>query len=143
MQIRDYIELILSTLVGVGAILFGIGQFRLGRKEVKTTDVNSANSIVELFRSKSEELEKDLKQLRTDFETYKKEALAKEEAYKKTIQHQEEMIKNYDIIFRNRNPELEKILIEIRDFLKTLTESSAHNTKILDNQVIREKKSMI
>lgn len=126
---------IVGTIAGVaistGAILFGIGQYRAGKKEVKTSNVDDANSTIKLFKDRADALEKDLKEnkksaddslnkLRSEFEAFKKESLIKEEAYKKTNLQQEELIKTYAAILQNRNPELESVLKDIKGFLQEL-----------------------
>ena len=136
MDLHTLLDII--TIVGIGSYAFG--QWRAGRKEVKVADVGNANSTIELFKNRADGLEDELDALRNEFEAYKKEMSIKEEASNKHIAQQEELIKTYDAILKNRNPELEKILAEIRDYLKVLKETGDHNKTILDSQVKREQK---
>jgi hypothetical protein len=116
---------ILGIAISTGAILFGIGQYKAGKKQVKVTDVDTANATVKLFKDRADALDEELKKLRADFESYKKEATIKEEAFKKENAQQAEMIKTYAAILQNRNPELET-------FMHLLTEVAHKASKFID-----------
>lgn len=124
---QNTVELIITiagsfvgVIVAIAGLFAGIGYYRQGKIDAKSSDIDSANSTVKMFKDRADLLDDELKQLRADFEAYKKEVLVKEESYKKTIDQQENLIKTYAGILQNRNPELENILKEIRDFLKHL-----------------------
>ena len=111
-----------AIVVSLAGLFAGIGYYKQGKNDRRSSDVNSANSTVKMFKDRADILDTELKQLRADFEAYKKEVTIKEEAYKKTVAQQEDLIKTYGAILQNRNPELEATLKEIRDFLKELKE---------------------
>lgn len=138
----NYIEIILTItggligiIVAMAGLFAGIGYYRQGKNEAKGSETKSANETVELFKNRADGLEKEFKEykikadtdfnkLRSEFESYKKEMLIKEDSHKKTIDQQENLLKTYASILQNRNPELESTLKEIRDFLKMLKESN-------------------
>jgi len=156
MSTFSLIQIILTIAGGLVAIIAAlaglfaaIGYYQQGKASAKNGETENANSTIEMFKNRADGLEKDLKEykikadtdfikLRNEFEAYKKEVLVKEENYKKTNAQQEDLIKTYAALLQNRNPELEKILSEIRDFLKQLKEATAHQTVILESQQKRE-----
>lgn len=111
---------IFDGVIAIGAIIFSIAQWRTGKKEVKISNVSDANSTIELFKNRAEVLEKEQKDLRGEFEAFKKESVIKEDGYKKVIAQQEDLIKTYSEILKNRNPDLENILKELKDYLQQL-----------------------
>lgn len=113
---------LVGIIISIAGLFAGIGYYKQGRNDAKSSETQSANETVELFKNRSDGLEKELHALRKDFESYKKEAQLKEDGYKKTITQQEDLIRTYSDVLKNRNPELEKTLGEIRDYLKELKE---------------------
>ena len=131
MHTSDYIYLILTIIgslagltVAVAGLFAGIGYYKQGKNEAKSSDVDNANSTVKLFENRAKGLEEELKQLRSEFEAYKKETYLKEERYKRNVSQQEELVKTYAAILKNRNPELETVLKDIKQFLKDIRDSS-------------------
>lgn len=131
---------LVAIIVSLAGLFAGIGYYKQGKADAKGSEVNSANDTIELFKNQAEGFKADLRKIQNDFDNFRKEVAVKEEAYKKTISQQEDLIKTYAAILQNRNPELEATLKEIRDFLKSLQMASDHNKGILDKQVIREAK---
>lgn len=118
-----------AIIVSIAGLFGGVGYYRQGKNAAKTGETTSANETVELFRNQAEGFKTDLANLHTAFESFKKEVTLKEDSYKKTISQQEDLIKTYSDILKNRNPELENILKEIRDFLKGFKNNTQVVTK--------------
>ncbi len=76
MQTRDYVELILSTCGGIGALFLGLGyfysQFKQGSNQEKIDAVRILTDDVQALRGKVQELTDEVKKLRTDNEEERK-----------------------------------------------------------------------
>ena len=127
-----------AIIVSISGLFAGIGYYKQGKNEAKSSDVDSANSTVRLYKDRADAFEKDLKELHREIDALKKDFTFREESYKKTIDQQEQLIKTYAAILQNRNPELENTLKSINDFLKEIRDSGLHNSKILDTQAKRQ-----
>lgn len=106
MTTRDYIELILSVLGGIGAILFGLGyfysQFKEGSTKNRLDTINILKSDVQTLRDEVANLTNKVEMLTKEIETKDKklgEALA---------------------ILQGRNPEMEKFIVTMTQYMEDM-----------------------
>ena len=107
---------IFDALVAIGVIAYAIGQFKWGRKSRSKDDLDTENSAMELQAKQIRVLEDALKEQQTiNIETGKKLA-----ALEAVNAEKDKTIKEQMITIQNRNPNLEKVLGDILDFMKKI-----------------------
>lgn len=121
MQTRDWIELILSVLGGIGFLFLGLGYAYSQLKE--GSNKNKLDTIGLL--------KEDVAALKKVVQDNHDEIIRLQEQLKSAMADK----KRLEEIVENRNPDLESILKEVRDFMKAITASNLHQTSILDKQV--------
>lgn len=133
MQTRDYIEIILTLLGGVGFLAIGLGygygKWREGNNKNKLDTITLLSKDVETLKSEVVELTKTVEELRKEIaEKDKKlgDALAILQGRDPQMQSFMDVVKTY---VDNNKPFLEEIKIEVMPVIKKLD-------KFLDKQVI-------
>jgi hypothetical protein len=117
---------IFDTLVSIGIIAFAIGQFKFGKKTRTRDDIDTENSAMELQGNKIKVLEAALEEQKTiNIETGKKLA-----AIEAVNLEKDKTIKEYLAILQNRNPELDKVLGQILEFMKKINTHMEQDLKI-------------
>lgn len=99
----------LEIISALGILFFAIGQFRAGRDTAKSNELNDAKNTVQLYQSKMDLLEKEMKEMKAQQKHDGEEIIRLQEQ----IKHKDDQIKQYVAILQNRDPELQKVLTSI------------------------------
>lgn len=130
--LNNNVNEIVSIFVIIGLVVWNIYNSIQNRKSSDLADENNALGImskeIEAHKIKIANLEGNVHELSKQV-TNKDSIIAEKD---KQIAMMKEM-------FENRNPELQNILIEIRDFMKEIRNTNKHQTDILETQVKEEK----
>jgi len=116
----------LSTILSIGILTYAIGQWRAGRRQNKTDDINTANSTIDLLNKRATAIEKELDLAKTHIRESEINIAKLEEALK----HKDATIDLYFKIITNRSPELEQTLKDVRNFLEALNKKINDGVKI-------------
>lgn len=118
---------ILEAIIAVGVIAFAIGQFVNGRTEKKDAGLVAATNTIEILQKNVDILTQSQKEDHDQITRL-------QEQIKLSTAENDRLTK----IIENRNPDLEKVLSEIRDFMAKLNAKNDHQTNILEGQLARE-----
>src|SRR5579862_7685880 len=116
----------LAILGTVGVVIFGIAQWRNGRTSASQKQAQDAADTVALLKTRTDTLEKQLDEATKKIHDNEIAMAKMEEAMK----HKDALIDQYFKIITNRNPDLEKTLEQVRDFLAALNEKIGDGAKI-------------
>lgn len=117
----------ISTLLTIGVVFFAVGQWRAGRDAKTGKVIEEASSTIKVLESRANAFEKDLKDARVLHERNREEIIRLQEA----IKHKDIQIEQYYKIITNRNPELESVLKDVRNFLQVLSDKIGDGFKIV------------
>lgn len=110
METRDYIELILAVLGGIGILLaaagYGLGKYREGQNSRRKDDIENKRSSFELLQDQVDALEVMVGKQKEDIIILQTQNSEKDKK-----------IKEYMELIQNRNPEMNQ-------FIKYLTETA-------------------
>lgn len=120
--VQDIIEGILA----IGVVVFAIAQWRNGRNTLNTETVQTYKDLLEVTEKKYLQKQEDMQKQINDMSTKMGE-------FKGLIAGKDAQIADYKQIIENRNPNLEKILNQMVEFMgkvdSRLTEIAAHQQK--------------
>lgn len=139
MDISNFIPIINTIGFVVLAAAIWFAQWRSGSKEISSEVRENYKTLDEQKSLQLEELKKAIEEIKASMRATEKgfiERIAKLEGQLKEKNNQ---IDSLNRILANRNPELETVLGEIRDFMKELRETNVHQTNILERGQIRDK----
>jgi capsule polysaccharide export protein KpsE/RkpR len=114
---------LLPTLVLIAAIVFS--QWRSGAKEV-------SGEVMANYEKLVAQLREELTRMKTEMGNMEKGLIAKIAKLEGQLQEKDSQLSSLQTILANRNPELETVLGEIRDFMKQLKDETNHQTTILE-----------
>jgi len=116
----------LETVIAIGIILYGVGQYRAGRAANKSQDAQTASDTINLLSQRADAFRAEIDEAKKQLNAQHDEIIRLQEANK----HKDALLDQYMKIITNRNPELEKTLKDVRDFLEAL------NKKIGDGDTV-------
>ena len=120
---------VLNIIVILGGLIFVIAQWKNGKGVKNAGDISIANSTIDLIQKQANaigvELEKAQKQIKLDHD----DIIRLQEANK----HKDQLLKEYMTIITNRNPELEVVLKDVRNFLDALNRKINDGVKVQIN----------
>jgi septal ring factor EnvC (AmiA/AmiB activator) len=119
-------SIFLQTVIALGVIVYGFGQWRSGQSVKNSEDITSANGTIDLLKARADAFEAELKEAKKLHQSNHDEIIRLQEANK----HKDKQIDEYLKIISNRNPELEKTLKDVRDFLQVLNTKLSNLPKI-------------
>lgn len=101
----------LSTVITIGIIFYGIGQFRAGRNKKDNDSVTNANSTIQLLKSRLDVMQVELTEGKALHVKNREEIIRLQEQAK----HKDAEIKRLLDILRDRNPETEQFMRLVTD----------------------------
>ncbi len=116
----------LSILGTVGVIIFGVAQWRAGKISGKGLSAQTAADTVALLQASVNAFKTELADAKKEIASQHDEIIRLQEANK----HKDDQIQAYLKIISNRNPELEKTLEDVRNFLDALNRKIGNGAKI-------------
>ena len=116
-------ETYLAFLGTIGILVFALAQWRSGKLSGKGLSAQTASDTVALLQASVTAFKTELEEAKKKIAEQHDDIIRLQEANK----HKDDQIQQYLSIISNRNPDLEKTLTEVRNFLETL------NTKIVDS----------
>jgi hypothetical protein len=125
-------------LLGLAAAIF-YTQFSTGARQVNSEVLANYKALDEQKTQQISNYEKDIAEIKNAMRTMEKDFIERIAKMEGQLKEKNSQIDSLNVILANRNPDLEKILGEIRDFMKDIHFANLHQTEILDNQVVREK----
>jgi uncharacterized coiled-coil protein SlyX len=127
-----------------GFIALGVAvwytQFKTGSNQISGEVITNYKALDEQKNNQLNSLQKDIEEIKATMRAMEKgfiERIAKLEGQLKEKNNQ---IDSLNLILANRNPELETVLAEIRDFMKELRDTNVYQTNILERGQIRDVK---
>jgi uncharacterized coiled-coil protein SlyX len=127
-----------------GFIALGVAvwytQFKTGSNQISGEVITNYKALDEQKNNQLNSLQKDIEEIKATMRAMEKgfiERIAKLEGQLKEKNNQ---IDSLNLILANRNPELETVLSEIRDFMKELRDTNVYQTNILERGQIRDVK---
>ena len=101
----------LSTVITIGIIFYGVGQFRAGRFKKETETVSNANATIQLLNNRVDVMQKELDEGKSLHIKNREEIIRLQEQAK----HKDAEIKRLLDILRDRNPETEQFMRLVTD----------------------------
>lgn len=125
------VSVIVGIFIGLGAMIAGIGyayaQYKSGGDKYKDNLIDTLKATAEAERTERERLAKEKTELLMNHQV-QITTLTKDQAeLKGRLDEQSKKADEYKALLLGRDPELQKILSEIRSYLRTLTEQSNTN----------------
>lgn len=125
------LESITLVIGGIGVLIAGLGyaygQFFLGKKQNSAEDLQSQNEVIQLRQNQITELRDLVGDLKKKMESQDKQHNEEMRnlhtelgSVKGQLLEKERQNKEYLEILQNRSPVLDKILVEIRDFMQSI-----------------------
>jgi hypothetical protein len=108
----------LAILGTIGVAIFGIAQWRAGKLSGKGLNAQTAADTVALLQASVTAFKGELAEAKKEIASQHDEIIRLQEANK----HKDDQIAQYLAIIANRNPDLEKTIGEVRNFLAALHE---------------------
>jgi hypothetical protein len=137
-SISQYLPIInVLGFIALGTAIF-YTQFKSGAKQVSSEVITNYKALDDQKTQQIEALKQDVEEIRANMRSSEKgfiERIAKLEGQLKEKDNQLKMVHQ---ILANRNPELEQVLGEIRDFMQSIDLQNQHQTKILERGQIRD-----
>lgn len=114
------------------AVAIFFTQWRAGSKQVSAEVMDNYEKLVSQLRD-------ELTTVKTEMVNMEKGLIAKIAKLEGALEEKERQLATMAEILANRNPELEKVLAEIRDFMRNLADANRHQTQILEAGQSRDK----
>ena len=120
-------EIFIGFLASIGTGVFLLAEWRGGRLSGKGLQAQTAADTINV-------LQQSVNAFKTELETAKKEIAVQHDEIirlQEANKHKDAQIEQYLQIISNRNPELEKILTDVRAFLAALNQKIGDGQKIV------------
>lgn len=139
----DFLKNYLSpSIVAIGVIFIAINNYRKDNNSVDDRLINNYKALDEQQKAQLEDKDAQILKYQADMIEVKaimakmrEELLGKISNLQGQSDSKDKQIADLQQTILNRNPDLEKVLKEIRDFMKEIIAANLHQTKILDKQV--------
>lgn len=132
-----------GLIVLAAAIVFN--NWRTGSKQVSSEVISNYNVLdiqqKEQIAEKDRQIvqsQKDIAEIKTAMGRMKEEFANELGKLQGQLTSKDKQIADLQSTILNRNPELEKLLTDIRNFMKEIRDSNTHQTQILEGQVTRD-----
>ena len=120
-------EVFIGFLATIGTAVFLVAEWRGGKLSGKGLQAQTAADTINV-------LQQSVNAFKTELETAKKEIAVQHDEIirlQEANKHKDAQIEQYLQIISNRNPELEKILTDVRAFLAALNQKIGDGQKIV------------
>jgi uncharacterized coiled-coil protein SlyX len=132
MTFTELLPIINSSIIAIGGLTVVVIYIYSNKNNVSSTVISNYKTLDEQKTQQISELQKAIEEIKANMRATEKgfiERIAKLEGQLKEKNNQIEALNQ---ILANRNPELEKVLAEIRDFMKDIKNQNEHQTSILE-----------
>jgi len=116
-----------------------VREWRSGAKQLSAEVLHNYETLVKQQKDQILHYEQEFGKLKSEMANMEKGLIAKLGKLEGQLQEKDKQLQTLSEILANRNPELEKVLAEIRDFMKELNDTNMHQTKILEASQKRDK----
>jgi peptidoglycan hydrolase CwlO-like protein len=147
MSFTNFTAMIQTFGLVVLAAAFWYGQWRSGSKQISSEVVGNYERLdkqqKEQIASKDAQIaqyQKDVTEIKSAMNRMKEDFANQIGKLQGQLDSKDKQIDGLQKTILNRNPELESILKEIRDFMKKLNDSTNYQTGMLEGQLVREKR---
>lgn len=125
------ISVIVGMFLGLGAMIAGCGyayaQYKSGGEKYKDSLIETLKETADAERQERERLAKEKTELLLNHQQQITQLTKDQSELKGRLDEQSKKADEYKALLLGRDPELQKILSEIRSYLRTLTEQSNIN----------------
>jgi hypothetical protein len=135
MAFIEYAPLINTAGLIVLAFAMVFTQWKAGAAKVSTEVIANYAALDKQQKEQISHYEQEFGKLKAEMANMEKGLIAKISKLEGALGEKENQLKMLNEILANRNPELEKVLTEIRDFMKQLTLKNDAQTAMLENAV--------
>jgi chromosome segregation ATPase len=126
----SFIAAYLPTVVIILAIVFT--NWRTGAKQVSTEVLANYEKLDKQQKEQIDAYKKDIAEIRATMRATEMTFIEKISKLEGQLSEKDKRVKDLELIVTNRNPDLEKILSDIRDFMKRLSETNTKQTRMLE-----------
>jgi hypothetical protein len=137
MGFQEYLPLVNSTVIAIGGIAVVVIYIYNNKSNVSSTVIDNYKTLDEQKTQQIESLQKAVEEIKATMRANEKTFLEKIYKLEGQLKEKDNQIKSLNQILSNRNPELEKVLSEIKHFMSNIYDQNRHQTSLLENNKVR------
>ncbi len=132
-NLSQYLPLINSIVIALGGITVVLIYIFSNRNNVSKTVIDNYKTLDDQKTRQIEDLKKDVQEIKATMRVIEKGFIERISKLEGQLKEKDNQIRTLNEILSNRNPELEKILGEIHEFMKQLVKSNSHQTEMMES----------
>lgn len=136
-NISQYLPLINSTVIAVGGIAVVLIYIFYNRNNVSSTIISNYKTLDDQKTEQIKGLSQAIEEIKATMRAIEKGFIERIAKLEGQLKEKDTQVKNLNEILANRNPDLESLLLEIKNFMKSLVDSSLYQTSILERSQSR------